>query len=77
MFAKCLHSATVLGAAGEGVDHALVPVTVWEHKLLGFWRYLFRYGYDSKCRQSPANAESGDWCTIATNRILTGIFFVV
>lgn len=67
----------VPGPLREGVDQSPVLVTVWECKLLGFCRYLFRYCYDFKCRENPANAESGNQCAKAKKRILTGICFVV
>lgn len=75
MFAECVHPPAVPGAAGEGMDDP--PVPVWEYKLLGFCRYLFRYWYDFKRRERPANAESGNQCAVAKKRILTGLCFVV
>lgn len=77
MFAECLRPPAVPGAVGEGVNDPPVLVTVWECKLPGLCRYLFRYCYDFKCRESPANAESGNRCAIAKKKILTGICFVV
>lgn len=77
VFAEHLHPLAVLGAAREGVDDQPVTVTVWECKLPGFCRYLFRYFDDFKCRESPANAESRNHCSIAKTIILTRICFVV